>query len=337
MINMDLKQELINLRNTLINNNKKTYNPTEIKLLKNKKKDVTPISLNNKIEKFINSNYTNPKIARNLIEKIAVWYELRYPDYELIKKFNRNTNKTEQDINQEMFVNNPYIKEHYDDINRIKRSEICSLKWDELYNKEVFINTLTDDEYRRLTPIYNDMIYCGFAHLHLSKEGIIEMDELNLPYINLTNMHIKDALALLEQEKTKLPYISFIEKICKSLEKEIKKYEKKEFIKNQILTCAMYKIIERGSKTVGAYRAFLFAKEFGQNIDIPLIYGINSLFYYDNTINFIEEYLSSGGNPDLICYKTYPPIESNGKTTLVLLKDVLEGSLIIKKKTIKAS
>ena len=55
------------------------------------------IDLNDKVDIFIDWYYINmvkgkytqvgefnqPKDMRNLIEKIAVWYELRYPSYEL--------------------------------------------------------------------------------------------------------------------------------------------------------------------------------------------------------------------------------------------------------------
>ena len=38
------------------------------------------------------------------------------------------------------------------------------------------------------------------------------------------------------------------------------------------LNCVMYRIIERGGNRIGPRRGFLFAKEFGRNIDIPMIF-----------------------------------------------------------------
>ena len=58
----------------------------------------------------------------------------------------------------------------------------------------------------------------------------------------------------------------------------------------------MYRIIERGGNRFGPRRAFLFAKEFGRNIDVPMMYGVDTsdpgLRY------FMNEYLKAGGNPE---------------------------------------
>lgn len=65
----------------------------------------------------------------------------------------------------------------------------------------------------------------------------------------------------------------------------------------------MYRIIERGGNRMGPRRAFLFAKEFGRNIDIPMIYGVDRS---DPGLRlFMNEYIKSGGSKDLVCYNGY--------------------------------
>ena len=56
-----------------------------------------------------------------------------------------------------------------------------------------------------------------------------------------------------------------------------------------MLDAVMYRIIERGGNRMGPRRGFLFAKEFGRNIDIPMMYGVD---YSDPGLrSFIIEYI----------------------------------------------
>ena len=65
----------------------------------------------------------------------------------------------------------------------------------------------------------------------------------------------------------------------------------------------MYRIIERGGNRIGPRRAFLFAKDFGRNIDIPMMYAIDRS---DSGLRlFMNEYIKSGGSKDLECYVGY--------------------------------
>lgn len=71
----------------------------------------------------------------------------------------------------------------------------------------------------------------------------------------------------------------------------------------EILNCAMYRIIERGGNRIGPKRAFLFAKEFGRDISIPMMYAID---YSDPGLRlFINEYIKAGGSKDLECLVGY--------------------------------
>ena len=72
--------------------------------------------LDNKVDKFIDwvinvrlkneqsdgYKYHEPKRIRNFIEKMAVWYELRYPEPEIDKIFQPNK-ENQVDINEEIF------------------------------------------------------------------------------------------------------------------------------------------------------------------------------------------------------------------------------------------
>lgn len=70
-----------------------------------------------------------------------------------------------------------------------------------------------------------------------------------------------------------------------------------------MLDCVMYRIIERGGNRIGSRRAFLFAKEFRRNIDIPMMYAADTSD--PNLRGFINEYLKAGGHTDLSCYSNY--------------------------------
>ena len=71
----------------------------------------------------------------------------------------------------------------------------------------------------------------------------------------------------------------------------------------------MYRIIERGGNRIGPRRGFIFAKEFNRNIDIPMMYAVDTSDPGLRT--FMNEYLKSGGRTDLICYENYFRRKSN--------------------------
>ena len=269
------------------------------------------INLNHKVDSFINWYYENmvkgkysksgefqePKRLRDFIEKMAVWYELRYPDYE-INRILKCTGTEDIDINQEMFVNNSYL----DDVNE----EIDYFNWSEFYNPKVFFDTLPQEEkYYLRKPRYNSLIYIDksyIAHLHLSANGTVELSEGIGVYTQnkitdeeLEEMNIEDVLTLFKEKNITLPSDNEIIPAIVS-------YKKRLYFKEELLNCVMYRIIERGRDGYGARRAFLFAKEFNRNIDIPIMYG---LYYGVGQRQFINEYLKSGGKKELECYINY--------------------------------
>ena len=74
-------------------------------------------------------------------------------------------------------------------------------------------------------------------------------------------------------------------------------------LREEILNCAMYRIIERGGNRIGPRRALLFAKEFERDINIPMKYGVDRSDPYLKT--FIHKYLDAGGSRNLVCYEDY--------------------------------
>lgn len=280
---------------------------------------VIPIILNDKVDEFIKwysdnmvkGNYTDigeycePEEMRNFIEKMAVWYELRYPDYE-INRIMPGSAQEQKNISEIMFHKNSYINGLFDE-----NSYIHLLDWDEFYNTKSFINSLPSDEkWYFNNPKYPSTVYFQsngyFAHFHLTSNGKIKMSKgihflkcrrgAILTDEELEGKHIKEAVCIMKDKGIIFPEES-------EMELAIKRYDNKVYQKEEMLNCVMYRIIERGGNRIGPRRAFLFAKEFGRNIDIPMIYGVD---YSDPGLRrFINEYIKSGGSKDLICYVNY--------------------------------
>ena len=76
-----------------------------------------------------------------------------------------------------------------------------------------------------------------------------------------------------------------------------------KYKKDEMLNCVMYRIIERGGNRIGPRRAFLFAKEFNRNIDVPMKYGYD--FSDPGLRLFINEFIKAGGSMELECYNNY--------------------------------
>ncbi len=276
----------------------------------------TLIDLDDKVDAFIDwyfknmvkgyytdiGEYHKPRNMRNLIEKMAVWYELRYPDYEI----NRLMHCCEQEqinINDVMFRNNPYVNELLDE-----NSDAKELDWNDFYNANVFIKSLPWDERCYFTkPKYRDIVYLNpnsrVAHLYLTKNGFVETAEDVTGYTKsiikdeeLTGLNVRDVVKLFQEKGIELPENNELEIVIKEADKWIQQ-------KEGILDCVMYRIIERGENRIGPRRAFLFAKEFGRNIDIPMMYAVDRS---DPGLRlFMNEYIKSGGSKDLECYVGY--------------------------------
>ncbi len=238
---------------------------------------------------------------RNFIEKMAVWYELRYPDYE-VDRFIFGSRQEDAKVSKVMFQDNPYIHDLLG-----SDSEVGVLDWDEFYNVQAFIDSLPRDEkFLLLKPQYQDIVYwdcdSSSAHLHLSQDGTVEMAEY-MDYVipgisseDLEGKNIKEVIKLIQDKKIKIPKDS-------EFVKAVNGYDKWTYQNEEIFNCVMYRIIARGGNRLGPHRAFLFAKEFKRNIDIPMMYGVDRA---DPDLRlFVNEYIKAGGSKELVCYNGY--------------------------------
>lgn len=319
---MKIKEQLIKIQEKIKNTKKNEFNEAD---------------LDTKIDNFINwhlnykmrfhpihnkqSEYYFTVGMRNFIEKMAVWYELRYPEYE-VNRLMHCCGQEGIEINDVMFKNNPYIKELLDD-----NSDIRNLDWDEFYNVNAFIKSLPWEERHYFNSSrYRELVYLDrdnkHAHLHLTKKGFVESAEYFTNDTNsiikdeeLEGLHIRDVIKLFKERNVELPEENELEETIKNVDDII--YQKEE-----MLNCVMYRIIERGGNRIGPRRAFLFAKEFGRNIDIPMMYAVD---YSDPGLRlFMNEYLKSGGSKDLICYVGYFARESKDeKMDTISIQDLI--------------
>ena len=299
---------------------KKKLEELKEKLIKKDKKDQKVTDLNQKINDFIlnyrqatKSNpqmFASPKSIRHLIDKVAIWYELRYPDYDVNRIIPMGLIDGTQS-SQEMFEHNPMYQGEENN-------------WQDFCNYETFINALPVLERLYLKDLnYPQIVYLDVeekginpetgrpivvkvpqAHLHLTKDGHVEQAEF-LETINgtkpeglvLKGKSLKEAVEELEHHGIIIPKKSEAKNV-------IRIHQIMEKTKEGILDCAMYEIIERGGSKLGPRRGLLFASELERDIDIPMKYGID----YSNTdalMNLIETYIELGGKKDLECYEGY--------------------------------
>lgn len=228
---------------------------------------------------------------RNVIEKMAVWYELRYPDCE-INKIIPFEGQRNVDIDNIMFNSNGYVNEQLNGENDFRL-----LDWDKFYNFKAFLESLSSKERYFIGKYkYPEIVYLDFngRHIHLDSDGFVEEDEIL--FGELEHQHITDVVGILKEKGVIIPEDS-------EILKAIREHINKDKLTNGVLEAVMYRIIERGNNRIGARRAYLFAKEFNVSKDIPLIYGID---LSDPGLRvFINQFLKDGGSHNLSCYVGY--------------------------------
>lgn len=270
--------------------------------------------------------YFEPRRMRDTIEKMAVWFELRYSGEDINKLINTNRS-VKMSSNDVMFKYNQYVIDLVG-----KDSDITCFDWNEFYNYNAFFRSLSwEEKWFLLDGRYPDIIYlrkkdrhCS-AHFHLDSKGTVIMaDDLdtirdkNYDVLNgeeFVGKNIADVSDLLKNYGCNLDY--------KEIDDAIKNFNNKEFAKEEFLNCVMYRIIERGGNRIGPRRGLLFAKEFKRDIDIPMKYGIDltdpDLRY------FINEYFKAGGKKELDCYLGYfYRSDDSSKFDIINLKDILK-------------
>lgn len=220
------------------------------------------------------------KFMQNFIEKVAVWYELRYPDYAITG--NKNNFILNNISNYNMFEDNPYIKDLLGE-----DSVVNNLDWSEFYNTKSFINNLSAKEKEYFVrPSYEKYILINNYHLELSKKGrVVSFDGLKhygLEKSMVVGKDIKEVVTLLKEKEIIPPNGS-------EIEEQIQLYEDKQIRKDNMLYAIMCRIIERGdTNSIGARRALLFAREFRQTTILPISFEI--VLGYDPYIKaFLKE------------------------------------------------
>lgn len=267
--------------------------------------------LDKKIDKFIDWYAQNvlrghvspweekhlPLKLRDMIEKVAVWYELRYPNYDIASMLLGSLGPS---ASERIFTSNPYVDENLGTETLFKL-----IDWHAFYNFDAFLATLSKEENELLrSPSYREKIYLDRNRrwlLTVSPEGmILDTSEISLGKESLDKFflgkHLSEVKHIADEQGISLEDDS-------EVDAAIEEYEKNVYFYEELLNSIMYRIIERGGTRNGAKRAFLFAKEFNRNIDIPMRYGVD---IEDPLLReFINVYLLNGGSNRLICYTNY--------------------------------
>ncbi len=271
--------------------------------------------------------FNSPRRMRNAIETIAAWYELRYPRDEVYRLI--NVESIYSDINKDMVKNNNYVdfvvnplggfsgrwnrgfiekKINEGILKKEPESPIDEFDWTKFFDFNTLMSLM--DERWVLSKqdtsgyVYLDRKRCACQpFLCISVDGIVK----DAQYVTqITNYQVNNdeligltpgqVANLFAERGVVLPKENDLD----SLIDRIKKWNQQQ---EGMLDCVMYRLIERGGNRVGPRRAFLFAKEFGRDINVPMQYGGDTTDPYLR--NFINEYLKAGGTQDLVCYRNY--------------------------------
>ncbi|MFI3307414.1 MAG: hypothetical protein R3Y21_02485 [Mycoplasmatota bacterium] len=265
----------------------------------------TSYSIDEKVDDFINwydqthvfekytetGEYLEPRNMQNLIEKMAVWYELKYPKEQVQQRFSNESNFLIPEGN---------------------------------FSYEDYLNTLDIKDKWFLYLGYSDIVYVNKGqHLHLDRDGIVVGSEViekidfdaesktRICYFEFEGFHIFEVIE----------YLNLMGYPCE-IPHEIKEYLEQKELKERFLDAVMLRIIDRGQNRIGPKRAFMFAQEFNRNIETPMSYGVD---YSDPNLRyFICEYIKAGGDPNLTCLAGYG-FRTSEKTPLkeVSIKELL--------------
>lgn len=211
------------------------------------------------------------------IGKIVAWYETTYTDDDLFYEFPSK-------------YKNP--REFITTLNAYER---------EYLHKHNYRDDLQDGECIYLN---NDSIdYLMHARLFVSASGIIT---------EIENIHKFSGKRVQESELIGLKLDDAVEVFKKAgvrientkLAKIVNDHNKRLELREKMLDAIMYKLIEHGVyNNAGCMRAYIFAKDFGRDICIPVKYSyIESSKAYRE---FINAYVHDGGSLDMEHYGNY--------------------------------
>lgn len=282
------------------------------------------IDLNTKVDMFLQWYYENKvkgkyskqgeirKLIemRDFIEKIAVWYELRFPDYEIDRIMNNIENNG---LTLSFLLESQYY---------------ADVEWCKVFNTNVFIKLLPWEEKNFLeepsyfSPICIESINHDKAYIHFTRDGYVSSTE-NIELLSKGTIKEKNIIGY-DVYSLKEIFDEFDIQLIENneLDQTIESEDIWDFQREGILDSAMYRIIERGGNRIGPRRAFLFAYELYRDIDIPMKYGVD---YSDPGLRtFINEYLKEGGSKELECYENYfNRMDNNEEATTITIKELL--------------
>ncbi len=287
--------------------------------------DFSSVDLRGGIDKFldwysengINSNGFGGNLdfsreeMEHFIEKMAVWYELRYSDYDILDMM-VDDNKESLLSDKVLFRNNPYLNGN--------DSLVTLFDWRDFYNKDAFIRTLSEKEQQLLmAPTSNYYFSVNGTMFYLDDAGKVigtrNLQDLDSSFSDedFIGKHVVEILSQFNKKGIKLPRNN-------DLSKNTADYNNALLQREKLLHSIMLKILERGGKRLGVYRALLFAKEFGTNIDIPMMYAPTFSDYYLKKT--VELYRALGGNENLMCCDNYFNRSKSQKIEMVSLKEL---------------
>lgn len=245
-------------------------------------------------EREMQCNILNFNDRSNLIDKMAVMYEIIYPD----EAFSNDDDQFSSDeyVNRTMFRENSYLNSKIDDF-----SVISSLNWNDFFSVELMIKLLSPEEREYLKkPRYDNYITLTdrnyYGYVELSNKGTITKSNICSSLIkskDLCGLQIEEAIELLKNKKVAPQTYS-------KLEEEVLRVKKLNSERELLLDGVMFKILERDSSYMGTRRALLFANEFKRDLNVPLVHKIFKTSYDESSEAFIEKYIEFGGDPELV-------------------------------------
>ena len=204
----------------------------------------------------------------SLIDKIAVWYEFKYSDEQIEKRFH-NTYEYNNDLSNNL--SNDML------INHLNKNEIKFLK----------------------SPRFESELRLGFSFntkINLTKKGLIKSINCSGQTINKYNgMNIKQYYIMQDE-------LTFNDNDEKTILRAIRRYDNAVEFKKNLMNIIMIRIMMRGDNIQSVYRAMMYAKDFDLDLKIPTRYGLGDNLY---NICIINEYLKNCGSVDLEGYFNY--------------------------------
>ena len=283
-------------------------------------KTIEELSIDIQYGKYIDwRGEDDPTALVDFIEKMAVWYEMRYPESEL-NKILPFYSETDENVSRDIFSDNAYLHKILGKNDRLNR-----LNWSDFYNYDVFYSTLSEYEKSFLEEVecppiaYFDTLKTR-SHIFMDKLGnitkAVRVDEYTdglIPNEELIGLNIREVGTFFSLKGLELDEYSEINEIIYAVDNT----------KNGLLKSVMYRLIDRGRDFAGPRRALLFAIEFKTDLELPMIYGMNSFDPYLR--QFINTYLDVGG--DIECIDDYFYNEFYPENwRLIPLRDVLKNS-----------